>query len=62
MGDTMCYPCSPRAKVLSVNKNFDNKSSFSEQEQLEHPSWVGKWRELKQMVAETQEEGIEVFI
>ena len=40
----------------------DDKSSLSVEEQVKHPEWVGKYRELKQLVQETQEEGIEVFV
>jgi hypothetical protein len=35
---------------------LDKYSSLSKSEQLEHPSWVGRWREVKQMIAETQGE------
>jgi hypothetical protein len=40
----------------------DYKSSLSVEEQVKHPEWVGKYRELKQLVQETSEEGIEVFV
>lgn len=40
----------------------DYKSSLTIKEQIQHPEWVGKYRELKQLVQETSEEGIEVFV
>ena len=40
----------------------DDKSSLTQEEQIQHPEWVGKYRELKQLVQETSEEGIEVFV
>lgn len=40
----------------------DHNSSLSVEEQVKHPDWVGKYRELKQLVQETSEEGIEVFV
>lgn len=40
----------------------DSNSSLSTEEQVKHPDWVGKYRELKQLVQETGEEGIEVFV
>lgn len=41
---------------------MDKNSSLSRKEQLLHPEWVGKHREMVQMIQETQEQGIEVFI
>lgn len=41
---------------------IDKNSSLSKQEQLQHPEWIGKYRELKQMIQETQEEGVVCFI
>ena len=40
----------------------DYKSSLTIKEQIQHPEWVGKYRELKQVIQETSEEGIEVFV
>lgn len=41
---------------------MDKASSLSLKEQELHPEWIGKYRELKQLVQETSEEGIEVFV
>lgn len=41
---------------------MDLKSSLNSNKQIQHPEWVGKYRELKQLVQETSEEGIEVFV
>lgn len=41
---------------------IDKNSLLTESEQIQHPEWVGKYRELKQLVQETSEEGIEVFV
>lgn len=40
----------------------DSNSSLSMEEQIKYPDWVDKYRELKQLVQETREEGIEVFV
>ena len=40
----------------------DYKSSLTIKEQIQHPEWVGKYRELKQVIQETSEEWIEVFV
>lgn len=34
----------------------DYKSSLTIKEQIQHPEWVGKYRELKQLVQETQQD------
>lgn len=41
---------------------IDSNSSLSLKEQNKYPEWVGKYRELKQLVQETSEEGIEVLV
>lgn len=41
---------------------IDKNSLLTESEQKKHPEWVGKYRELKQLVQETSEEGIKVFV
>ena len=41
---------------------LDKYSSLSHHEQRKHPEWIGKWRELSQLIQETQEEGVQCFI
>ena len=40
---------------------IDKNSSLTLQEQVSHPDWVGKFRELKQIIAETQGE-VDCFV
>jgi hypothetical protein len=41
--------------------NFDSESSLTKEQQLKHPEWVGKAREVKQMFQDEFYE-MEVFV